>query len=78
METCIFCAYSLKIYMKAQKHVCFHVFYPFRAHLYPPLHLAWTDEVHKSHSCMSSVICHHRSFDISHINLYLGDEFISV
>ena len=27
-----------KIYMKAQKHVRFHVFSPFSAHLYPPIH----------------------------------------
>ena len=33
-----FCAYSLEIYMKAQKHACFHVFSPFSVHLYPPLH----------------------------------------
>ena len=33
METCN-CAYTLKIYMKAQKHACFHVFSPFSAHLY--------------------------------------------
>ena len=34
----VFCAYSLKIYMKAQKHACFHVFSLFSAHLFPPLH----------------------------------------
>ena len=33
-NTHFFCAYTLKIYMKAQKHACFHVFSPFRAHLY--------------------------------------------
>ena len=26
METCMFCAFMFKIYMKAQKHACFHVF----------------------------------------------------
>ena len=33
MKTC-FCA----IYMKAQKHACFHVNFPFNAYLYLPLH----------------------------------------
>ena len=28
-----FCVYILKMYIKAQKHVCFHVFSPFSAHL---------------------------------------------
>ena len=31
-----FCAYMLEIYIKAQKHACFHVYFPFSAHLYPP------------------------------------------
>ena len=40
METRMFCfcAYMLRIYMKSQKHAYFHVFSPFSAHLYPPLH----------------------------------------
>ena len=28
----------LCLHVKAQKHACFHVFSPFSAHLYPPLH----------------------------------------
>ena len=36
LETCIiFCGYMLKIYKKALKQTCFHVFTPFSAHLYP-------------------------------------------
>ena len=38
-----FCAYSLNIYMKAQKHECFRVFSPFSAHHYPP-HYNITDK----------------------------------
>ena len=35
METRMFlCFHVVKIYMKAQKHACFHVVSPFSAHLY--------------------------------------------
>ena len=38
LKLACFCVYVIKIYMKAQKHACFHIFSPFSAHLYPPLH----------------------------------------
>ena len=33
-----FCAVNFKIYTKAQKHARFHVFSPFSAYFYSPLH----------------------------------------
>ena len=53
METCTFCAFMFKIYMKAQKHARFYVFTPFSAYCYrPPI----TSRAFISHSSSVNII----------------------
>ena len=48
MESCMFLCFHVKIYMKAQKHACFHVLSPLSATLHHngKLRVYWVCEVH--------------------------------